>query len=651
MPAANEDRWDRSLPAPEADRGPTQADRGHGAGSADEPGPPAAAAADAAADTAADAAADTEADTEAERIVPATSRPDPVATATAEARAALAAERTLLRDLQALLARADVRGQPEAALRDAADDLDGLFLLVVVGEFNAGKSSLINALLSADVMREGVTPTTDRVTLVQHGETARFEERSADLASAMHPAERLLDLVLVDTPGTNAVIARHQELTERFVPRADLVLFVTSADRPFTQSERAFLELIESWGKPVTVIVNKADLLRTAIEIDEVVGYVRRNARETLGTTPPVFPVSSREARAAQQAQDEQALAATGLPALEQHLAETLDTSRLRLKLGNPLGVARHVAQQMSRSLDEQHGLLLDDRRTLDEVDRQQALWRKDLRREGQAYLDRVTTVLLEVERRGEAFFDDTVRLSKLLTLMRPEQVRAAFEERVLRDAERRIEEAVAAMVDWLVERTLQQWEDVVLFVNERRRAGEERVIGEVGGRFQYDRKALIRSLRDRAETVLERFDREAEGRRLAEALKASVVQTGLIEIGGVGLGAAAVAIVTTTAWDVTGIAAGLTVMGLGLLVLPRRRAQAKRRLHVQMSSLRDGLEAGLGSQLEEEGARASERLGRAIEPYTRFVRSELERLEQLQAELEAWLEREAEVRSQVERL
>lgn len=577
--------------------------------------------------------------------------PDPVASATSAARETLAAERALLSDLQRLLVRADVRGDADQALRDAAEDLDGLFLLVVVGEFNAGKSSLINALIGADVMREGVTPTTDRVTLVQHGAEARVEERSADLAHATHPAPRLLDLVLVDTPGTNAVVAKHQELTERFVPRADLVLFVTSADRPYTQSERAFLELIAGWGKPLAVIVNKADLLASAEELDEVAAYVRRNARDTLGVTPPVFALSARAARAARRDGDQAALEASGVPALERHLSDTLDTGRLRLKLGNPLGVARHVARDVGDALSSQRALLLDDRRTLDEVERQQQQWRKDLRREGQSYLDRVTTVLLEVERRGEVFFDETVRLSRVMTLLRSDQVRAAFEERVLRDAEQRIDEAVAAMVDWLMERSLQQWEDVVTFVNERRRAGEERVIGEVGGRFQYDRRALIRALRDRADTVLAGFDRAAEARRLGEALKASVFQTGLLQVGGVGLGAAAVALVTSTAWDVTGVAAGLTVMGLGLMMLPRRRAQAKRQLHRQMAALRDGLSQGLGAQLDEEGAHASERLGRAIEPYTRFVRTELERLEALQDELDAWHRSEAEVRAQVERL
>jgi hypothetical protein len=124
--------------------------------------------------------------------------------------------------------------------------------------------------------------------------------------------------------------------------------------------------------------------------------------------------------------------------------------------------------------------------------------------------------------------------------------VRAAFEERVLRGAAREIDEAVAAMSDWFVERTLQQWEDVVAFVSERRKAGDERVIGEVGGRFRYDRAALIGALRERAEGVLEGYDVPTESRRLAEALQASVLQTGLLQVGGLGLGAAIVALVTS---------------------------------------------------------------------------------------------------------
>ena len=93
---------------------------------------------------------------------------------------------------------------------------------------------------------------------------------------------------IVDTPGTNAIIREHERLTTEFVPRADLVLFVTSADRPFTETERAFLETIRDWGKKIVIVVNKVDIFETREDLDEVLDFVRdvgaaaaRHARRT----------------------------------------------------------------------------------------------------------------------------------------------------------------------------------------------------------------------------------------------------------------------------------------------------------------------------------------------------------------------------------
>ena len=76
------------------------------------------------------------------------------------------------------------------------------------------------------------------------------------------PVELLRDLHIVDTPGTNAIDREHERLTIDFVPRADLVLFVTSADRPFTETERVFLETIRDWGKKIVIVVNKVDIFQ-----------------------------------------------------------------------------------------------------------------------------------------------------------------------------------------------------------------------------------------------------------------------------------------------------------------------------------------------------------------------------------------------------
>ena len=86
------------------------------------------------------------------------------------------------------------------------------------------------------------------------------------------------------------------------MPRADFVLFVTSADRPFTETERAFIESIRGWGKKIVIVVNKVDIFERESELDEVLAFVaRRRRRRLLGIAPAIFPVSARLAARAKQ--------------------------------------------------------------------------------------------------------------------------------------------------------------------------------------------------------------------------------------------------------------------------------------------------------------------------------------------------------------
>src|SRR5207245_61454 len=82
-------------------------------------------------------------------------------------------EKGALADVRVALTTLDVPREALSTLQDAILQLDELFLLVVVGEFNAGKSALVNALLGQRILPEGVTPTTSRVTLVKSGEQVR----------------------------------------------------------------------------------------------------------------------------------------------------------------------------------------------------------------------------------------------------------------------------------------------------------------------------------------------------------------------------------------------------------------------------------------------------------------------------------------------
>ena len=158
-------------------------------------------------------------------------------------------ERKVLARLKGALVRFNASAEHQSALDRSIEQLDELFLLVIVGEFNSGKSAFINALVGASVAQEGVTPTTAQINVLQYGETASREVKDSNLHVITAPAPILRDIHIVDTPGTNAIIREHEAITQEFVPRSDLVLFVTSADRPFTETERAFLEQVRAWGK------------------------------------------------------------------------------------------------------------------------------------------------------------------------------------------------------------------------------------------------------------------------------------------------------------------------------------------------------------------------------------------------------------------
>jgi len=563
----------------------------------------------------------------------------------------VAREREAITDLQVLLARVGADEEHLADARTALSDLDGLFMIVVAGEFNAGKSSLLNALLGEAVMPEGVTPTTDRITVLTHGERPSERAEGPAVVLRTHPSPLLQDVALVDTPGTNAIIKRHQELTERFVPRADLLLFVTSADRPFTESERRFLELIASWGRKVVMVVNKVDILETEAERAEVQRFVRDNARQTLDVTPEVFLVSAKRAERARAAGDEEALEASGVPALARAISERLSAERPRLKLLSPLGVAQRLVGLYQDRLAARLDLLTEDSASLEDIERQRSQFEKDMRREFEAHLARVRQVVRDVKDRGDAFFDDVVRFRRIPKLLNSKAVQEEFEQRVLMDTEQRLERAVSDLVDWFVERNLRFWEDVMRFVNERASAAEDRVIGAVGGRFEYDRRALVRSLGERAQEAMSSYDDEREARRLADDLQQAVLRTGLFNVTGIGLSAAVLAFISTAALDVTGVALGLTLVGVGLLVIPRQRAKAKRELAAKMKELEEALTGGLTRQFEEELERSQEKLAGAISPYTRFVRAELDRLRDLGQELDEMSVRLAALRGEVEAL
>src|SRR5215218_4875817 len=116
--------------------------------------------------------------------------------------ALLREERALLIRLRTALARIEASAEQQDALHQSITQLDELFLLVVVGEFNSGKSAFINGLTGEPLMKEGVTPTTAVVTVLEHGDSLEQTVRQANLLVIKAPLDLLKEIRIVDTPGT-----------------------------------------------------------------------------------------------------------------------------------------------------------------------------------------------------------------------------------------------------------------------------------------------------------------------------------------------------------------------------------------------------------------------------------------------------------------
>jgi small GTP-binding protein len=556
--------------------------------------------------------------------------------------ALLQRERALIEELRVQLARLGAVEEDLALLKQARRQMEDLFLLVIAGEFNAGKSAFLNALLGDKLLAEGVTPTTSHIHILRYGETLHQETTADDLLLIQLPVEWLRNVSLVDTPGVNAVIQRHQEITEEFIPRSDLVLFVTSADRPFSESERTFLERIRQWSKKVVVVVNKIDLIEDEADRAKILDFVRENGRHLFGADPQIFTVSARLAMQAKQAlaRGEQEAhkvlwRASQFEALEQYTRVTLnDDEKLRLKLENPLGIAARLIEKYLQLVSARQHLLRDDFETLDTIEEQFAAYERDMRRDFSYQSSRVENVLYEMVERGDKYFDEVLRLTRIIELVNSEKLRGEFEREVVGDTSRQIERHVNDLIDWMVEKDYKQWRAVMEYTSRRATQHADRIIGKVDSDFELNRQKLLTSIGRNAQRVADSFDREAESLKMAQEVQRAVFQTAAVEVGAIGLGAVLVALLQGVWLDVTGILGASAVAALGLYVLPYKRNQVKAELRRQVAELRAQLDTALTRQFEAELQQSRARLQEAIAPYTRFVQVERDKLETLDADL-----------------
>jgi GTPase SAR1 family protein len=268
----------------------------------------------------------------------------------------------------------ELRREPDSLeiIHGLLTDIREPLLFVVVGEVKSGKSSLLNALFGQEFARVDVLPATDKICIFRYGAEERQVDVSPKLIERYLPVPFLRDFNVVDTPGTNTIVTEHQTITESFVPRADLILFVFSVVNPWTQSAWEFLNFIQKkWLKNIVFVLQQADL-REPSEIEVIHRHLQDNAVQKLGFAPPIFPVSARKALLARTTGvDKDRLWAESrfAPLQEQIDRVVRESEALQLKLRSALKTGRVMLKEIAVEIQEAVDVIGRDENRIGRID------------------------------------------------------------------------------------------------------------------------------------------------------------------------------------------------------------------------------------------------------------------------------------------
>ncbi len=463
-------------------------------------------------------------------------------------------EYELINHLLDVLPKVDNLGEERLGqVRDALFHADHPFLVVLVGPFSSGKSSIINALLGEpDLLQIGVVPTTDRISILRWGEQPQRMSSGGEADTVFYPAPLLEKVSLVDTPGLESVFQKHEETTRKFLHRADVVLMVMMATQAMTASNLEYLQTLKEFGKKVILVINQADLL-SGEEAESVREYVLEQSQSRLGYRPEVWMVSARQGMAARAngQLDRAAWNASGLNKLEEYVDNQLgDVARLRQKLQTPLQIIQNVNQAALNVVRTNQAALDHYQSIADNVEQQLSAQKRELEKTVRDINAEISDKFGAAAMRGSEAIQDTFRfgnalrsiwggllelvgLSGLLRRDGNSYTKVAFERRKAFEPITELPTVADKLAPRLEGKDIQDIDDLVKYARREIDALpapiRTKVIGDIKPPLQYDRVAL-QEVRPTLEG-LEEEARQVETGRIEQSLRNAMLYLAVWEV------------------------------------------------------------------------------------------------------------------------
>ncbi len=380
------------------------------------------------------------------------------------------------------------------------------FHLVVVGEFNHGKTTFVNALLGDGILPVGVTPTTAVIHHLEYGEKAsaavvrengerqelavdavrRFAvtgegagagDREVRYLEVFLPSPILKErIVLVDTPGVNDLSLQRADITYNYIPKSDAVLFLLDAGQPLKESERIFLQekLLAQSRNKIIFVVTKSDIWVEGEE-REALAYIRTELDKILPKAP-VFPVSAERELSGEQQK-------SGMPELVDHLMSFLAEERGRILLDNALGQGVDVGQLLQKGVDARRRAVQmsieDLSRRIDILEKDLAGQAKTVEQRRSFIREEVAAIRAWVRRDLDHFVEDVIKqVPALVDKAKTDEIKmhlGPFLERTFVEWAEKETKEIAHALEGLAERT-------VALVREDANESAKRLSDKLGG-------------------------------------------------------------------------------------------------------------------------------------------------------------------------
>ncbi|MBE2267422.1 MAG: dynamin family protein [Anaerolinea sp.] len=471
----------------------------------------------------------------------------------------------LLTEIATALADNPAAAEDRRRLLDVAQDLrEMFFLVVIIGEFNAGKSSVINALLGDELLAMGITPTTDAIHVIRYNETTTRKPnvREDGIHEWTHPNTGAPGVALVDTPGTGSVFQKHEKIAKEFLHRSDLVIFVISAKRAFAETERLYLELAKSYGKKIVLVVNQIDLLNPN-ELREVRGFVERQAKDLLDFEPLIFLVSAKDAlQARRNGQPE----AGSIEAVRAHLRGVFsEAPPAKQKLLAQLDTAERIIKHYYDAARARWDLVSVDTTKVRDIQRELETQSGGLGGQLARARADIDTVFEGMRQRGLNFINQRLSLRNIGRSFSREALQAEFTETVVGQALREIDTATNDYINALIDNSRQYWRGVISRLNQLKDLLQE-VGGLDAGMYAEQREALEEAI-SIAESELKSY---SSGRMLGEMQEVfnTNVNGFLLGAGAAVIGALVTILAIAAPGPVVGLAAAATLIAAPIAAL-----------------------------------------------------------------------------------